>query len=402
MGADKALYLVDQAGRGLLSALGEELAGRFGEVVLVTDDRRKLASLAELQPFTLLDDQRPGAGPVGAILTALTYLPKRPVFVLACDMPVIDWEALERLKELMESAGAQAALPRRYGRLEPLHAFYGPGAAEVFAKGLAEGRFAVRRNLDRMTTVYLDCRAASPALAPFSNLNTLSEARRAGFGLLGLTSRDVGPGEPVEVLAETPFELVVDGRIIQTQAALPSNLDDLARGLMLARGLISGAEDLASLLVSADRRRVEAELKPASERRLRLQEGFHWPPGELAALFREFEGRPSPWRAGGAEDRASFAFPGQKEIGPIFEDLTPLAALDKALGRLLLSREKGCLILTSGRAGRETVERVLRAGARGLMTSLRPTAAAIDLARAAALFLAVPDSDRSGLVVYAD
>jgi len=185
MGADKALYLVDRAGRGLLAALAGQLAEGFGEVVLVTDDRRKLAPQAVLRPFAQVEDHRPGSGPAGAILTALACLPERPVFILACDMPVLDWEVIGRLKNLMEAAGAAAALPRRHGRLEPLYAFYGPAAAPVLARGLDEGRSAVRENLALMNTVFLDCpgeEGAAPGL--FSNLNTVDEARQAGFSLL--------------------------------------------------------------------------------------------------------------------------------------------------------------------------------------------------------------------------
>ncbi|MDR2934322.1 MAG: molybdenum cofactor guanylyltransferase [Candidatus Adiutrix sp.] len=186
MGADKALYLADGEGRALLPALAGGLAERFGEVVLVTDDRRKFAAAPDLEPFAQVDDLRPGSGPVGAILTALTRLPERPVFVLACDMPVIDWPIIGRLKELMSAAGAAAALPRHGGRLEPLHAFYGPAAAPVLARGLDEGRSAVRENLALMNTVYLDCPGPGEAGAVpglFANLNTPEEARKAGYSL---------------------------------------------------------------------------------------------------------------------------------------------------------------------------------------------------------------------------
>jgi formate dehydrogenase accessory protein FdhD len=412
LGADRALYLIDQTGRGLLSALAGELAERFGEVVLVTDDRRKLTSFAELRTFTVVEDLRPGTGPVGAILTALTHLPGRPVFVLACDMPVIEWVVIERLRHLMETAGAQAALPRHEGRLEPLHAFYSPGAIPVFAQGLDEGHSSIRGNLNRMTAVFWDCPNPGPASRPtlglFPNLNTLDEARRAGFSLLGQTNRPAltsGSDGPIDVLAETVFELAVDGETIVTQVALPTNLDDLARGLLLAKGLIDGADDLASLLVSADRRRVEAELKSIRHKRPKVRKKSRpvWVSCEVAAMFEKFESQTSPWQAAGAVDRASFAVAGAKEGGQIFEDLTPLAAMDKALGRILISRDDHgqVLILTNHRAGRETVERVLRVGAAGLVTRLRPTAEAVDLARASDLFLATMDSGRSGLSIYA-
>jgi molybdopterin-guanine dinucleotide biosynthesis protein A/formate dehydrogenase assembly factor FdhD len=427
MGADKALYLMNNSGQGHLSALAGELAGRFGEVILVADDRRKLAAYADLRSFTQVEDLRPGAGPVGAILTALVYMPERPVFVLACDMPVIDWDIAGRLKDLMDAAGAQAALPRHGGRLEPLHAFYGPGAAEVFARGLDEGRSSVRENLGRMKTVFLDCpdpvepdqAETGTPLGFFSNLNTAREARRAGFNLLGLAVREARPGgraEPAgliegEVLDEIIFELSVNGETILSQAALPWRLDDLARGLMLTRGLIDCADDLDFLLVSADRRRVEAGLKPTSGQRPseppRAGSRPVWTPGELSAMFEEFEGRSGLWPSIGALnrgglDRACFTFPGEVEEAMIFEDLTPLAALDRVLGHLLISRQAPGLgfILTSGRAGGEAVGRVLRGGAGGLIARLGPTATAVDLAREDGLFLAAPGP--AGLMVYAD
>ncbi|GHV56488.1 hypothetical protein FACS189460_1350 [Deltaproteobacteria bacterium] len=420
MGADKALFLVDGAGRGLLAALAGELAGRFGRVFLVTDDRRKLAAAAELRRFPQVEDLRPGSGPVGALLTALSHCPDRPVFVLACDMPAIDWALVGRLKELLDSTGAAAALPRHGERPEPLCAFYGPGAAPVFARGLAEGRLAVRENFPDLKPAFLDLPERIEASgAAFINLNAVAEARRAGFSLLGLADRPVrragpdgapGPAEERPMLVETSFDLVVDGAVIFSQTALPPHLADLARGLLLARGLIRGAADLADLVVSENRRRVEVQLKhpPAGEPPAGEPPEAKPPPGtapagasrpplkprELLDLVEEFEGRSSPWRAAGATDRAWFAAPGGagRRPAPVFEDLTPLAALDKAIGRLLISGDDpaGGLLLTSGRADEATIRRAIRAGAGGLIAGWPPTTAAIDLARAAGLFLAAP------------
>jgi formate dehydrogenase assembly factor FdhD len=265
-----------------------------------------------------------------------------------------------------------------------------------------------------MKTVFLDFPDPAETGAPsglFSNLNTVREVHRAGFSLLGLAARPArtgGRAGPVEgvVLDETIFELSVNGETILSQAALPWRLDDLARGLMLARGLIDSADDLDFLLVSANRRCVEAGLKLASGQRPperpRAVARPVWTPGELSAAFKEFEARSSPWSGLGYLERACFALPGAVGEAMIFEDLTPMAALDRVLGRLLISREppgRG-LILTSGRADGETVGRVLRIGAGGLLTRLGPTATAVDLARKAGLFLAAPGPD--GLTFYAD
>gem|GEM_PF-11398 len=181
MGFDKALFLKDRAGRSLLASLAGELTGHFGEVILVTNDRQKLAVAPDLAVFKLVEDLQPGLGPAGAILTALNVLPDRPVFVLACDMPVIDWRILTQLLSLMEENQADAALPRHGDHLEPLHAFYGHRCAPILSDSLTAGRLAIRESFPFLKTVFLDLDPTQTAPGLFKNLNTPDEARQAGF-----------------------------------------------------------------------------------------------------------------------------------------------------------------------------------------------------------------------------
>lgn len=181
MGFDKSLALLDKRGRPLLAALAGELAGRFREVLLVTNDRAKLAGSAELKKYRPVEDLYPGAGPAGAIHTALKALPGRAFFIMACDMPVIDWTVIDKMRALMEETGADVVAPRHDDFREPLYAFYGPGTEPVFLAGLKEGLRKIWSFYPRLKTVYLDLDERDLASGFISNLNTPADLKRAGL-----------------------------------------------------------------------------------------------------------------------------------------------------------------------------------------------------------------------------
>ncbi|MDR1921859.1 MAG: molybdenum cofactor guanylyltransferase [Candidatus Adiutrix sp.] len=181
MGRDKALALRDRQGRPLLAALAEELAGRFGEVVLIADRRSKLEALPELARFTALEDLHPGAGPAGAIDTALQGRPGQTIFVMACDMPVINWAVIEKTRLCLENRRADVAMPRRGDVREPLCAFYGPEAGPAFQAALAAGRRAVLDCCDGLKVVHPDLSQEDLASGFGLNLNTPADLRAAGL-----------------------------------------------------------------------------------------------------------------------------------------------------------------------------------------------------------------------------
>lgn len=183
MGFDKALALRNRDGRPLLAALAGELAGRFGEVLLITNDQAKLAAQAELKPYRQVADLHPGAGPAGAVHTALTACPGRALFIMACDMPAVDWPVIGQMLTLMEKRGADVVVPRHGELLEPLYAFYGPGAEPVFRDGLARGLRQIWAFYPGLKTVALDLDERALASGFLDNLNTPADLKRAGLPL---------------------------------------------------------------------------------------------------------------------------------------------------------------------------------------------------------------------------
>lgn len=177
MGCDKSIALVNPQGSPLLAAQARELATRFGEVALVTNDLAKLARIPELSAFKQLPDLHPGAGPAGAIHTALRAMDGQALFIMACDMPIIAWPLIQNLAALMESRGAAISVPRRNETPEPLYGFYSPLAEPFFRHGLAQNFRKVQLFYDEVKTCYLDVDEDAGSKI-FTNLNTPSDILR--------------------------------------------------------------------------------------------------------------------------------------------------------------------------------------------------------------------------------
>jgi molybdopterin-guanine dinucleotide biosynthesis protein A len=181
MGLDKALHLHRRDGRLLLSYLAGELAARFGETVLLVNDPAKLEPIPDLRGYGRVTDLYPGSGPAGAIYSALAARPGRRFFVMACDQMVIDWDLLGAMLERMTATEAEAVVPRHGGFLEPLYAFYGPGAETVLAGNLNQGLRSIRSIYPFLKIEYYDLSASDLKPGLFDNFNRPEEAARAGL-----------------------------------------------------------------------------------------------------------------------------------------------------------------------------------------------------------------------------
>jgi molybdopterin-guanine dinucleotide biosynthesis protein A len=92
----------------------------------------------------MLADEPSGVGPIGGLVSLLALAAERDCIALACDLPFVPRELLERLMD--DGAAAPdvlAVVPRRRGLLEPLCALYRPGMLAFARDAVARGRFAL-------------------------------------------------------------------------------------------------------------------------------------------------------------------------------------------------------------------------------------------------------------------
>ena len=247
---------------------------------------------------------------------------------------------------------------------------------------------------------------------------------------------------------EAPVSLIVDGKPIAVLMCSPYDLDELAVGHLLSRGLIEERADLSALSICPDMKSVRVETLSGAGASADPEglvysacgaariEPPHSPDGTTRALpgpdstGEESEGRPgleeiAEWaramfsaaelyRKTGGLHVAALASPRKNEIPfqnqpnplrprdfgdkyrptslPYFvvrEDVGRHNAVDKVLGRGFLDKVDfaGTILLTSGRIAADMVQKAVRAGVPILVSRSIPTTEAYSIAAEAGVTL---------------
>ena len=162
-GRPKGLEVVN--GERMIDRVAAALGGVANEIVVVGAAAGVAAALPALRA---VDDEFPGAGPLGAIVTAL-HATARDTIVVAWDMPLVTTELLRPLI----AAGREADVVAwdAGGWAEPLCALYRVAAAGPLAAAFAAGERSPREALRRLR-VHLVEQAATDGVSPFTSVNT--------------------------------------------------------------------------------------------------------------------------------------------------------------------------------------------------------------------------------------
>jgi len=197
-GGEKALFPL--LGRAMAAWALDALKPWTSKQVVITHDRK----VAEALGVPGRPDRIPGLGPLGGLLTALTWAQEggqEGVFLLACDLPLVTEDLVGRILRRWPS-DSRAVVPGSHGPLgfEPLCAGYEvvglPGVEEL----IRAGKRSMESALDQMGAFRIPpCELGSQeelALA-FTNVNTLEMAHRAEEVLL----------ETIPALEGDPLEL---------------------------------------------------------------------------------------------------------------------------------------------------------------------------------------------------
>jgi molybdenum cofactor guanylyltransferase len=131
MGRDKALLPL--SGKPLIEHVLQRVAG-LGDEILITTNRPDDYAFLGLR---MVGDRQPGAGALDGLLTALEAARGERVMLLACDMPFVSRPLLEHMLSI--DSDAEVVIPKRGGRLQPLHAIYAASCAASVRKALKAG-----------------------------------------------------------------------------------------------------------------------------------------------------------------------------------------------------------------------------------------------------------------------
>lgn len=177
MGQDKAL----------LPFLGETMLDRvikrvapLGDELLVTTNQPE--SFVDFK-VPLIQDQLPGTGALGGLLTALNAAQFPVVIVVACDMPFVNVNILVAACDRIHSNQADVVIPLSKEGYEPFHAVYRREAClPVIRKALENGERRLISwfpSVDVVPITENDLVQYDPLRIAFWNVNTLDELKQA-------------------------------------------------------------------------------------------------------------------------------------------------------------------------------------------------------------------------------
>lgn len=177
MGFDKQ-YLRGRD-RKLIDILLPGLRARFKDVLIITN----MPELYAGEDIRVADDIYPHMGPLGGIHSALAHAQSEAVFVMACDMPILDLPYLDYLTSRCRGKNYDACVTggRNNDRYQAFHSYYYRSALPVIESDLSQGLASVNYLLKKINTLVIPWDEAGqyttrPDL--FRNLNTREEYQR--------------------------------------------------------------------------------------------------------------------------------------------------------------------------------------------------------------------------------
>ena len=160
MGRDKAF--LPFSGRPLVLHAAETLRGVVPEVAIIASRGNGYGFF----PVPVIEDRFPERGPLGGLHAALVHAEGRPVFCLACDLPLVGPDLIRYIIGFAgpkdTSGAALVKVPVLAGRIQPLCGWYAPECLGPVEKRLRDGRLKVLDFLREMPTVQVQLTADLP------------------------------------------------------------------------------------------------------------------------------------------------------------------------------------------------------------------------------------------------
>jgi len=355
----------------------------------------------------LCSDLYPGKGPLAGVHAALHHARSHYIYLLACDMPVVNLPFIRHMKEKLRESGMDICASRYHDRMEPFNTFYCRALLGEVVHRLETGNSSLFRFINASRACVLsqeDAACFDKEFRMFTNINTRTEYQK----YLGSTEADPeGCAELVDKLDilryiggeyiqmrdlmvhETALRLEVPGVMTRTLYCSPSELKELVVGHLYTQGLIQAPEDMESLELDMDAGSARVTLKETRRNPPGVlpEEGPVFDPQILLANQQKFYDQSTLQKATAGTHRCALC----DDSGTCFAciDISRHNALDKLTGKALLEgvslQDK--YILTSGRIPMDMILKAAAIGVPMIVSRSTPTIAAVETARKANITL---------------
>ncbi|WP_277989640.1 molybdenum cofactor guanylyltransferase [Candidatus Enterococcus ikei] len=167
MGFDKSLLQID--GKYMLLKTVDRLKKVFPQILLVTNERMKFPTI--FSQVEILEDHYSEKGPLGGLVTALESIKTEHLFLLACDIPDLNTDLIQRMSEYMKSY--DVVICKQTDRLEPLFAFYRTSCLAVMQQQLQTNDWRICKEFDHLSVKVLTLESS----VRLKNVNTQKELK---------------------------------------------------------------------------------------------------------------------------------------------------------------------------------------------------------------------------------
>jgi molybdopterin-guanine dinucleotide biosynthesis protein A len=173
-GGNKALLQI--GGRSIVERVSDILREVFSHNIVVTNSPEDFEFLG----FPMFGDLIPGRGSLGGLYTGLKLCERDYGFLVACDMPFLNGEAISYMAEQAEDY--DVIIPKVSGLWEPLHAIYSRRCLPYMEELLAEEDLKIIHLFQRVNVLEIpeeEFKVFDPRLLFIMNVNTPDDLRKA-------------------------------------------------------------------------------------------------------------------------------------------------------------------------------------------------------------------------------
>jgi molybdopterin-guanine dinucleotide biosynthesis protein A len=174
MGADKAFLPI--AGIPMVEHILRTLRSLFGEIIVVTNSPEQYAAYG----VSVVRDAFNKRGPLTGLYSGLRHSNDEYNFVVACDMPFLNFWLISYLASLAD--GYDAVIPVIGDYIEPLHAMYHKEIVSTVEKRIRQGDQRIQNMVAELRVRYVyqkEIERFDAERKSFKNLNTPQEYEEA-------------------------------------------------------------------------------------------------------------------------------------------------------------------------------------------------------------------------------
>jgi len=169
MGFDKQLLNVSE--KRLHQIIIPLLKKKFNEIIVVTNSPQLYCA----DDVICTTDIYKNLGPLAGIHAALKRCSSEYLYVIACDMPCINYDYIDYMKSQITIHSPGACVTAKKDWIEPFNAFYSDKFLKIMEEDLSDDKASIYHYLKKINTLIIDEKTAlkySPDWSMFLNMNT--------------------------------------------------------------------------------------------------------------------------------------------------------------------------------------------------------------------------------------